>query len=216
MTPAAPPPVGRAARLRLRHSLQVARRGADLLDRQLHVLQTELDRRRETEAAARATWETHVHEARTWLRRGLLLGGESALRTASLVSAAEVTVEWRDSLGVRHPGGVSVSAGTRAAADPAPGNTALVHARRAYCAAVTAAAECGAAAAASRMVEAQVRRTRLRVRALRRLRIPRLQQDLATVELALEQAEHEDAVRRRRAAKGSGSGHRGSGSGPRG
>ncbi|MFD8325541.1 V-type ATP synthase subunit D [Streptomyces lydicus] len=206
MTPSSPPPTGRAARLRLRHSLQVAERGADLLDRQLHLLRTELDRRREAEARAGVTWETRVHEARTWLRRGLLLGGESALRTASLVSTADVTVEWRDALGVRHPGGVSVCAGTRAAADPAPGNTALVHARRAYCAAVTAAAEYGAAAAASRLVEAQMTRTRVRVRALRRLRIPRLQQDLAVVERALEQAEHEDAVRRRRAADGSGSG----------
>ncbi|MFI9357967.1 V-type ATP synthase subunit D [Streptomyces lydicus] len=206
MTPPSAPPTGRAARLRLRHSLQVAERGADLLDRQLHLLRSELDRRRAAEATASATWETRVREARTWLRRGLLLGGESALRTASLVSAADVTVEWRDALGVRHPGGVSVSAGARAADDPAPGNTALVHARRAHCAAVTAAAEYGAAAAASRLVEAQMRRTRLRVRALRRLRIPRLQQELTAVELALEQAEHEDAVRRRRAAEGR-SGH---------
>ncbi|MFI0789876.1 V-type ATP synthase subunit D [Streptomyces lydicus] len=205
MTPASPPPVGRAARLRLRHSLQVATRGADLLDRQLHLLQTELDRRRHAEATARTAWEARVREAQTWLRRGLLLGGESALRTASVVSAADVAVTWSDSLGVRHPDGVTVSEGTRAPSDAAPGNTALVHARSAYCAAVAAAAEYGAAAAASRMVEAQVRSTRLRVRALRRLRIPRLQQDLATVELALEQSEHEDAVRRRWAAQGTGS-----------
>lgn len=204
MTPASPPPVGRAARLRLRHSLQVATRGAELLDRQLHLLESELDLRRQAEATARATWAARLREARTWLRRGLLLGGESALRTASLVSAADVAVVWSDSLGVRHPDGVTVSPGTGAASDPAPGNTALVHARTAYCAAVAAAAEYGAAAAASRMVEAQVRSTRLRVRALRRLRIPRLQQDLAAVELALEQSEHEDAVRRRWAAKGTG------------
>ncbi len=202
MTPASPPPVGRAARLRLRHSLQVATRGADLLDRRLHLLQSELDRRRQAEEAARATWQARVREARTWLRRGLLLGGEGALRTASLVSAADVTLEWSDALGVRHPRGAVFTAGTRAASDAAPGNTALVHSRTAYCAAVAAAAEYGAAAAASRMVEAQVRSTRLRVRALRRLRIPRLQQDLAAVELALEQSEHEDAVRRRWAAQG--------------
>nr|WP_202466662.1 V-type ATP synthase subunit D [Streptomyces sp. SID4951] len=191
--------------MRLRHSLRVATRGAELLDRQLHLLQSELDRRRQAEATARAAWEAHEREAHTWLRRGLLLGGESALRTASLVSAAEVAVGWCDSLGVRHPDEVTVRAGTRDPSDAAPGNTALVHARSAYCAAVAAAAEYGAAAAASRLVEAQVRSTRLRVRALRRLRIPRLQRDLTAVELALEQSEHEDAVRRRWAAQGAGS-----------
>ncbi|MER6841060.1 V-type ATP synthase subunit D [Streptomyces platensis] len=206
MTPASPPPVGRAARLRLRHSLQVATRGADLLDRQLHLLQSELERRRQAEATARTAWEARVREARTWLRRGLLLGGESALRTASRVSAADVTVEWSDSLGVRHPGRVTVSVGIRAASEAAPGNTALVHARTAYAAAVAAAAEYGTATAACRMIEARVRSTRLRVRALRRLRIPRLQQSLAAIELALEQSEHEDAIRRRWAAKSAGSG----------
>ncbi|WP_243769443.1 V-type ATP synthase subunit D [Streptomyces cyanogenus] len=43
-------------------------------------------------------------------------------------------------------------------------------------------------------------RTRQRVRALRRHWIPRPRRDLAAVELALEEAVHEEAVRRRWAA----------------
>ncbi|QHC23030.1 V-type ATP synthase subunit D [Streptomyces sp. GS7] len=206
MTTAAPPPVGRAARLRLRRSLQIATRGADLLDRQLHLLRAELADLRRAEAAARDEWEVRLREARTWLLRGLLLSGENALRTASRVSAADITVKWEDTLGVRHPGRSTVSPGTAATSDAAPGNTALVHARTAYGAAVAAAARYGAAATASRLVEVRMRTTLVRVRALRRHRIPRLQQNLAAVELALEQSEHEDAVRRRWAARRGGAG----------
>ncbi|MGD3110672.1 V-type ATP synthase subunit D [Streptomyces sp. YGL11-2] len=209
MTTAAPPPVGRAARLRLRRSLQVATRGADLLDRQLHLLRTELADLRRAEATARDEWEARVREAETWLLRGLLLGGENALRTASRVSAADITVEWEDTLGVRHPARTAVSPGTAAASNAAPGNTALVHARTAYRAAVATAARYGAAATASRLVEVRMRTTLVRVRALRRHRIPRLQQDLTAVELALEQSEHEDAVRRRWAARRGGADTRG-------
>ncbi|MFI1200811.1 V-type ATPase, D subunit (plasmid) [Streptomyces sp. BHT-5-2] len=206
MTAAAPPPVGRAARLRLRRNLQVATRGAEVLDRQLHLLRAELAQLRRAESAARAEWEEREREARTWLLRGLLLSGENALRTASLVPPADVTVEWEDSLGVRHPGRTTVSPGPTATSDAAPRNTALIHARTSYRAAIEAAARYGAASAAARLVGARLRDTTVRVRALRRLRIPRLQQELVAVELALEQSEHEDAVRRRWAAHRTGPG----------
>ncbi|MFJ9619226.1 V-type ATP synthase subunit D [Streptomyces noursei] len=84
---------------------------------------------------------------------------------------------------------------------PPPRNTALAHAGTSYRAAVEAAARYGTASTAARLVEARLRDTTVRVRALRRLRIPRLQQDLTAIELALEQSEHEDALRRRWAAR---------------
>ncbi|MDX2874026.1 V-type ATP synthase subunit D, partial [Streptomyces ipomoeae] len=67
--------------------------------------------------------------------------------------------------------------------------------------AVRAAAEYAAAHAAAELVGAEVISTRHRVRALRRHWIPRLREDLARADLALEQAEHEDSVRRRWAAR---------------
>ncbi|MFF0628466.1 V-type ATP synthase subunit D [Streptomyces sp. NPDC004296] len=204
MTAADPPPVGRAARLRLHRSLQVATRGADLLDRQLHLLRAELCDLRRAEAAARNAWERLVREAGLWELRGLLLSGENALRTASAVPPAEVAVAWEDTLGVRRPGRATVVQGTAAPSTAVPGNTALTHARTSYRAAVDAAARYGAASAAVRLVETRLRSTTVRVRALRRHRIPRLQQDLVTVESALEQSEHEDAVRRRWAARQTG------------
>ncbi|MFE6685867.1 V-type ATP synthase subunit D [Streptomyces sp. NPDC057743] len=204
MTTAAPSPAGRAARLRLRRRLDTAIRGADLLDRQLHLLRAELAELRRAETHAGEEWEQRAHRARTWLLRGLLIGGEDALRTASLVPDADVTVEWVDTLGVRRPGRTSTTPGTPAASDAPPGNTALTHARTAHAAALDAAARYGAAAAAARAVEARAHRTLTRVRALRRHRIPHLQQRLTAVDLALEQAEHEDAVRRRWAAQQTG------------
>ncbi|ANZ13799.1 archaeal/vacuolar-type H+-ATPase subunit D [Streptomyces noursei ATCC 11455] len=201
MTASAPPPVGRAARLRLRRTLHVATRGAQLLDRQLHLLRAELAELRRAEAAARDEWEARVREARTWLLRGLLISGEDALRTASRVPPAHVTVAWEDSLGVRHPGRTAVYPGVTDASDAAPRNTALAHAGTSYRAAVEAAARYGTASTAARLVEARLRDTTVRVRALHRLRIPRLQQNLTAIELALEQSEHEDALRRRWAAR---------------
>lgn len=50
------------------------------------------------------------------------------------------------------------------------------------------------------MVGAEILSTGQRVRALRRHRIPRLGEALAHADLALEQSEHEDPVRRRFAA----------------
>ncbi|MER5846369.1 V-type ATP synthase subunit D [Streptomyces sp. NPDC002012] len=76
-------------------------------------------------------------------------------------------------------------------------NTALVHAEAAYREALRAAAEHAAAAAAIRIIGAEVLSTRQRVRALQRHWIPNLREALTHTELALEQSEHEDAVRRR-------------------
>lgn len=52
MTPARRTPPGRAGRLRLRHSLDVAERGADLLERKLRILRAEHERLLRAEAAA--------------------------------------------------------------------------------------------------------------------------------------------------------------------
>lgn len=50
-------PPGRSGRLWLTRRVQVARRGADLLDRKLRILQAELDGRRAAAAQTAAEWE---------------------------------------------------------------------------------------------------------------------------------------------------------------
>ncbi|WP_435210411.1 V-type ATP synthase subunit D [Streptomyces sp. bgisy034] len=200
-------PPGRAGRMRLRHSLDVAVRGADLLEQKLRILRAEHRRLlRVAEAAARA-WEDLLSEAESWLLRGLLLGGEQALDAAAAsIASAEVTIDWTVSMGVRHPAGVTTSVPARPSTAAAPTNTALVHAEAAYGRAVRAAGEYAAAHAAAELVGAEVVGTRHRVRALRRHWIPSLREALDRADLALEQAEHEDGVRRRWASRTAGGG----------
>ncbi|MGI5466604.1 V-type ATP synthase subunit D [Streptomyces sp. CA-132043] len=107
-------------------------------------------------------------------------------------------------MGVRHPASAVCVVPPLQESSATPGNTALIHARAAYAAAVRAAAEHAVARIAAEAVGAEARATRQRVRALRRHWIPRLEAALARLELALEQGEHEDAVRRRWSAAAAG------------
>ncbi|MDW8806474.1 V-type ATP synthase subunit D [Streptomyces scabiei] len=194
---------GRSGRLRLRHSLDVAERGAHLLEQKLRVLSAEHARLLNAAEAAGHTWGELLSEAERWLLRGLLLGGEQALDGAAVgIDAAEAEVSWTTSMGVRHPAAASVSVPSRPPTAAVPANTALVHAETSYARALRAAGEYTAVRTAAELVGAEVARTRLRVRALRRHWIPRLRDTLARADLALEQAEHEDGVRRRWAAAG--------------
>ncbi|MFF4762282.1 V-type ATP synthase subunit D [Streptomyces sp. NPDC001292] len=190
-------PAGRAGRLRLRRSLATAVRGADLLERKLRLL---LDRehtaRRAAEDASRV-WRKKLADAETWLLRGVLLGGEHALVLTAPEDRARIDVTWATLMGVSHPAEVDWTDPVRSPAEPTAPNTALAHAETAYRAAVRAAANLAAHQAAAELLAAETERTRQRVRALRRHWIPRLQDELAAMELALEEAEHEEAVRRR-------------------
>jgi V/A-type H+-transporting ATPase subunit D len=190
-------PPGRAGRLRLRHSLAVATRGAELLDQKLRVLRGEQERLRAEAEAAAGVWQQRVLEAERWLVRGLALSGESALDAATGTEPADVVMGWTVTMGIRLPTAGSVRLPGPSPDTAGPPNTALARAQDAYREALRAAADHAAATAAARLVDAEVLRTRQRVRALRHHWIPRLEQDLAALELALEQAEHEDAVRRR-------------------
>ncbi|MEV7155103.1 V-type ATP synthase subunit D [Streptomyces misionensis] len=190
-------PAGRAGRLRLRRSLATAVRGADLLERKLRLL---LDRERMTRRAAEdagLVWRRKLAEAETWLVRGVLLGGERALAEAAPVERARVDVQWGALMGVRHPAAVGWTDPVRSPWERTPSNTALAHAETAYRAAARAAAELAAHQAAAELLASEAVRTRQRLRALRRHWIPRLQNELAAAELALEETEHEEAVRRR-------------------
>ncbi|MFF4038257.1 V-type ATP synthase subunit D [Streptomyces sp. NPDC001816] len=196
-------PPGRAARLRLRRNLATALRGADLLERKLRLL---LDRERAERRAAEdagSAWREELARADTWL---VLAGARGAARGRTGAGPgvarrpARVDVEWAALMGVRHPAAVARTAPVRSPAEPTPPNTALAQAATAYRAAVRAAAEYAAHRAAAELLAAEAGRTRQRVRALRRHWIPRLRRELAALEPALEETEHEEAVRRRWAA----------------
>jgi len=186
-------PPGRAGRLWLQRRLQVARRGADLLDRKLRLLADELGRLRTDASRTAAEWDRRCADAERWLLRAALLGGERAIRLAADGGVADVTISYRVTMGVRHPAGATCVI-------PAPvtwDGPALIRARHAHRAALEAAVQHAAAAEALRVVEAEAVATRYRLRAVRDRWIPRLEQALAEVTLAIEEQELADAARLR-------------------
>jgi len=189
-------PPGRAGRLWLTRRLQVARRGADLLDRKLQILQAELGRRRADAALTAAEWDRCCADAQRWLLRAAMLGGQRAVRLAADGQAADVTISCDVTMGVRHPGGTTCRIPVPATWD----GPALAATRQAHGAALSAAVRHAAAAEALRVIEAEALATRYRLRAVRDRWIPRLEQALAEVTLGLEEQELADAARLRLAA----------------
>jgi V/A-type H+-transporting ATPase subunit D len=195
-------PPGRGGRVWLQHRLSVAERGADLLDQKARILHVEAQRLSLVAARTRAAWEDAARESSRWLDRAALLGGERAIRLAGARHDAEAAVTWAYTMGVRHP--VEATC-TVPAPDPAVApatSAALVFARRAHEAALSAAVEHAAAVSAAELLAAEEAATRRRLRAVNDRWIPMLTGALADVQLALEQQEHEDDVRLRWAHEG--------------
>lgn len=193
-------PPGRAGRLWLQHRLDIAGRGAELLDHKLRILHTERARMSLLAERTGETWATAVREADTWLLRGALLGGQRALRLSGGGPPATVDVRWAVSMGVRYPVEAVCAVPARSPGAVPDGSAALVAAREAYVAAVQAAVAHAAAQAAVRVVAAEEAATRRRLRAIEDRWVPRLQEAMSQVRLDLEEQEHTDGVRLRWAA----------------
>lgn len=190
-------PAGRAGRVWLQRRVAVARRGAALLDLKLRILGREEQRFALRSQRTGAEWDQACRAAETWLLRGALLSGERAIRLSDDVPAADVSVRWTTTMGVRHPIEATVRRPDRPAGLAVPDNAALVAAVAAYEAALSAGVAHAAATAALRAVQAEVRTTRRRSRALEERWVPRLDAALRELALALEEQEHDDGVRRR-------------------
>jgi V/A-type H+/Na+-transporting ATPase subunit D len=194
-------PPGRMGRLWVLNRLDLAERGVTLLEQKLHLLtalQEELRRRAEQ---SRHDWQQACREADTWGLRVVLLGGQQAIDLAVTSAPASVTVQWAITAGVRYPDVTACVLPPEN--DPAViyPTSASVQAARAYRAAVVAAAECAAAQSAMTTVEREVHTTRLRARALSRHWLPLLRQELARIELELEEEDRDAAIRVRLVAR---------------
>ncbi len=188
-------PPGRAGVLWLGRRLTVAERGTRLLRQKLTLLTDLTQRLRTQHDAAAHDWQSVDRQARRWLLRAAMLGGERALRLATGGEPLTVEQHWTTTMGVRYP----VQPTVRVAQPPASG-TAIGRAQRLYADAAVAAARYAAALAALGAVEAETTATRRQLRALERHWIPRLGAALAATQLQLAEAEAADAVHRRRAA----------------
>lgn len=192
-------PPGRAGRMWLRRRLGTAERGRDQLDRKLRILIPEQRRLHAQAEHCRKGWAVACDDARVWLLRATLLGGQDVLRMASVPHLVDIEVVWTTAMGLRYPADARL-----VAPPPEPpavvGNSAIGPAAAAYRSALLAGVRTAAAEEAVRRIEAEIAVTRRRLRALEKRWLPWLQAALAELELSLEQAEQEDGIRLRRAA----------------
>jgi len=194
-------PPGRAGRLWLRRRLSTAQRGRDQLDRKLRVLVPELQRRRLQADRNRREWVLACDDARTWLLRAAVLGGQDAIRSAGAPHLADVDLMWTTAMGLSYPVDARLVNPPEDAIAFA-GNAALAPAAAAFRSALLAGVRTAVAEDAVRRVEAESAVTRRRLRALEKRWLPWLHDALAALELSLEQSEMEDSIRLRRTASG--------------
>jgi V/A-type H+-transporting ATPase subunit D len=190
-------PPGRSGRIWLVRRLETARRGADLLDRKLRILQDELTRLQTAAEEAAARWTQCAADARSWLLRVALLSGERAIRLADDGQEADVRISYAVTMGIRYPATASCTIPSTVTWD----GPVVERARQAHRAAVAVAAEYAAATAAVRALDDEVRATRYRLRAVQDRWIPQLEQALAEITFTIEELERADAARLRLAAR---------------
>ena len=194
-------PPGRMGRLWLIRRLDVADRAVSLLEEKLRLLAAERDVLRQRADETRRAWHDACRHAEAWGLRATLLAGRRALGLATPTARASVTIGWATTIGVRYPDRVECSL---PADDAAVTHTssATVRAAEAYRAALVAAAEHAAVQSALGIVERELNATRLRVRALNKHWLPRLQEQLSSIELQLEERDRAEAIRVRLVDRG--------------
>ncbi len=197
-------PPGRAGRLWLLRRLEVANRGAEVLEQKQQTLLREQQRLSVRLTAAAAEWDRLAAEAARWNGRALAIAGERRLRLASLHrrGPAEVTVERRNTLGVVYAESALVEPGKAPDFVSLGGGASVALAARAHAEALAAAAEYAAARAAHEAITAELTATSRRRRAIERRWIPDHEAALHRLALTLDERELDDHVRVRWALHG--------------
>ena len=196
-------PPGRAGRPWLAHRLEVARRGAELLDEKCRALAHERHRLEPLAADARRTWERTARDAERGLTRAAVLGGQQQIELARATSGtAHVEVSWRTILGVRCPVGARVAPPSGDEPVAPGGSAALLTAAAAHRAALEAAAQLAVLDAALRRIDEELRATALRRNAIQHRWIPAHEAAAAQLAMALEELEREDGTRVRWVTRG--------------
>ncbi len=188
-------PPGRAGQRWLVRRIEVARRGADVLEQKRHALLRELLRLRELAHEAEADWRDAASEAAVWLRRAGVMAGERPLRLArlSVGENARIELTWRNALGAVYPSGARLVLPQPRAA-PAAGSVAVLEAAQAHRHALEAAARFGALQLACDRIGSELGRTMRRLRAIEHRWLPWHERALRELELVLDEREREEAV----------------------
>lgn len=194
-------PPGRSGRVWLTRRLDVAERGAGLLETKLRILAAEEQRFALLVERTHRQWTAAVQEADLWMSRARVISGQRGVRFATPPDRADVAYGWETTMGVSYPSGASVRLPAPTADAATPDSSALVLAREAYERALAVGAEHAASSAALESVRAEVSTTRRRLRALQKRWTPRLEWAQRALAEALEEAEREDGVRMRWSAR---------------
>lgn len=188
-------PPGRAGRPWLEHRLEVARRGAELLDDKLRGLLRERARVAPEAKAARMRWEQLAQEADLWSTRAAVLSADPRAEPISPGARADAIVRWHQVLGVPCPAAVEVRLSSSAA--PGGASAAMIQSIQAHRTAVEAAARAAVLQRALELLDAAIHATALRRNAIEHRWIPAHEEALLTLTSTLDELEREDGTRAR-------------------
>ena len=189
----------------LQRRLGLAHRAASRLDQKLRILRTEQTAFAMLQDRTGRAWDQECREADVWLLRAALVGGQEGVRPPPGLPSAEVSIDWTTALGTTYP-----ARGSCTTPDPDPhlatvSSAALVEATAAYRRALQAAVEHAVASAATRAIDAEVAATQQRLRGVENRWIPRLVDAADALRLSLDEVEHAEQIRLRRAVDQEGS-----------
>jgi V/A-type H+/Na+-transporting ATPase subunit D len=190
-------PPGRAGRTWLLRRLDVAHRGAELLDRKRQVLLAEQARVRAQAEQARRAWLEAASDVETWTARAGLVDGEIRLELLARHARARASLElsWRNLMGAQLPRAQRLDIPEPPPLSALGASSASVLLARACSEATRAAADYAIAERADAELSIELGRAARRLRALRDRWIPQHEQALAALDLALDEAQREQAIR---------------------
>ena len=190
-------PPGRAGRTWLLGRLAVAHRGAELLDRKRQVLLAEQAHVRAQAEQARRDWHEAAAQVEVWTMRAGTVDGATRLDLLARHARTRALLElsWRNLMGARIPRAEAIDVPEPPPVSALGGSSAAVLLARACSQAATAGARYAVAQRAETELSAELGRAARRLRALRDRWIPQHEQALAALDLALEEAQREQAIR---------------------
>ena len=190
-------PPGRAGRTWLIARLEVAHRGAELLDRKRQVLLGEEARIRAEAERARRDWNEAAAQVETWSSRAGIVDGAGRLELLArhVQGRASLEVSWLNFMGARIPRAETIDVPEPPAISALGGSSAAVLLARASPEAARAATRFAIAERAESELSEELRRAARRLRALRERWIPEHEQALAALDLALDEGQREQAIR---------------------
>ena len=179
----------------LEHRIDVATRGAGLLDKKRRALVQEHRRLRVLARQTEAEWNRLAADAEVWLNRTAVMAGEEKVAMlAARHPQARVTILWRSSMGVTFASQAQVDLGA-SPGDVSGGSAAADVAVESSRLAVEAAVNDAVARSALSRVGHEVALTARRQRALERRWMPALTEALNRLNGALDELEREETTR---------------------